>query len=102
VRGGQDIPRAREAVAGGVPSRRYKFPKLAPQMRVAFASMASKTGCKSLGELEITRSTSDVAVCLSKYPLIPVNQIVMQSGPASGNRMQLDLLRRRDGLSHCR
>src|SRR5262245_2721673 len=32
-------------------------------MRVAFASMASKTGCKSPGELEITRSTSEVAVC---------------------------------------
>src|SRR5215472_1770830 len=34
-------------------------------MRVAFASMASKTGCKSPGEPEITRSTSDVAVCCS-------------------------------------
>src|SRR5580692_11458589 len=27
---------------------------------------------------------------------------ILQSGPASGNRMQLDLLRLRDGLSHCR
>src|SRR5215831_19862230 len=34
-------------------------------MRVAFASMASKTGCKSPGEMEITRSTSEVAVCCS-------------------------------------
>ncbi len=34
-------------------------------MRVAFASMASKTGSSSPGELEMTRSTSEVAVCCS-------------------------------------
>jgi hypothetical protein len=34
-------------------------------MRVAFASMAWKTDSTSLGELEMTRSTSDVAACRS-------------------------------------
>ena len=34
-------------------------------MRVAFSSMDSKTGCRSPGELEMTCSTSDVAVCCS-------------------------------------
>src|SRR6516162_37517 len=47
------------------PSRRYRFPKLASQMRVAFASIAENTGSSSPGELEITRSTSEVAVCCS-------------------------------------
>src|SRR5262249_54266633 len=41
------------------------MPKLAPQMRVAFANIASKTGCKSPGEPEMTCSTSEVAVCCS-------------------------------------
>ena len=41
------------------------MPNLASQMRVAFASMASKTGSSSPGELEMTRSTSEVAVCCS-------------------------------------
>ena len=31
--------------------------------KVAFDNIASKTGCKSPGELEITFSTSEVAVC---------------------------------------
>src|SRR5262249_23109808 len=38
---------------------------LASQRRVAFASMASKTGCNSPGELPMTPSTSEVAVCCS-------------------------------------
>src|SRR5262249_45834818 len=41
------------------------MPNSAPQMRVAFASMASNTGLSSPGELEMTRSTSEVAVCCS-------------------------------------
>jgi hypothetical protein len=41
-------------------------PNAASQMRVAFASIASNTGFKSPGELEITRSTSEVAVCCSR------------------------------------
>ena len=44
-------------------------PKLASQMRVAFSSMASNTGSSSPGELEMTRSTSDVAVCCSSDSL---------------------------------
>ena len=34
-------------------------------MRVAFSSMASNTGSSSPGELEMTFSTSEVAVCCS-------------------------------------
>ena len=42
------------------------MPNFASQMRVAFASMASNTGSSSPGELEMTRSTSDVAVRCSR------------------------------------
>ena len=35
----------------------------APQTRAALAAIASMTGCTSVGELEITRRTSAVAVC---------------------------------------
>ena len=34
-------------------------------MRTAFSSIAANTGSRSPGELEITWSTSDVAVCCS-------------------------------------
>ena len=41
------------------------MPNLASQIRVAFASMAWKTGSSSPGELTDDLSTSDVAVCCS-------------------------------------
>ena len=41
------------------------MPKLAAQSWVAFARMAWNTGSSSLGELEMTLSTSEVAVCCS-------------------------------------
>ena len=41
------------------------MPNFASQMRVAFSNMASNTGCSSPGELEMTFSTSLVAVCCS-------------------------------------
>ncbi len=41
------------------------MPNSASQMRVAFSSMALNTGCRSPGELEMTFSTSLVAVCCS-------------------------------------
>src|SRR5215472_6492134 len=47
------------------PSYRYRAPNLASHTRVAFASIASKTGSKSPGELLITWRISDVAVCCS-------------------------------------
>src|SRR5215831_18701832 len=47
-------------------SRRYRSPSLAPQMRTAFARIAWKTALSSPGELEMTRSTSEVAVCCSR------------------------------------
>jgi len=40
-------------------------PNLASHKRVAFTSMAWNTGPRSPGELEMTRSTSEVAVCCS-------------------------------------
>src|SRR5262249_41479285 len=48
------------------PSHSHKTPNLASQRRVASASMISKTGCRSPGELEMTFSTSEVAVCCSR------------------------------------
>ena len=47
------------------PSHRNSMPNLASQMRGAFASMAWNTGSSSPGEPEMTRSTSEVAVCCS-------------------------------------
>src|SRR5215472_7520019 len=47
------------------PSRRNSVPNVASQMRTAFARMVWNTGSKSPGELEMTRSTSEVAVCCS-------------------------------------
>ena len=49
------------------PSKSNMLPKLAPQMRTAFSSMAANSGCRSPAELEITWSTSEVAVCCSSY-----------------------------------
>ena len=48
-----------------LPSRSQRLPNFASQIRVAFASIVWKTGSSSLGVVEITRSTSDVAVCRS-------------------------------------
>ena len=45
------------------PSQRNNMPYWASQMRVAFSSIAWKTGSSSPGELLMTSSTSAVAVC---------------------------------------
>ncbi len=42
------------------------MPHWASHSRVAFSSMAPNTGSSSPGELEMTRSTSEVAVCCSR------------------------------------
>ena len=42
------------------------MPNLASQMRVAFSNIAWNTGSSSPGELDMTLSTSDVAVCCSQ------------------------------------
>src|SRR5262245_34930169 len=47
------------------PSLNSSVPNLASLSRVAFSSMAWNTGSSSPGELEMTPSTSDVAVCCS-------------------------------------
>ena len=47
-------------------SKRNRMPNLASQMRVAFSSMAWNTGSSSPGELLMTLSTSEVAVCCSQ------------------------------------
>src|SRR6266478_5879022 len=54
-----------EIIRAESPSIRYRSPNLAPQMRVAFASMASNTGSSSPGDRLMTCSTSEVAVCCS-------------------------------------
>jgi hypothetical protein len=41
------------------------MPNFASQMRVAFANIASNTGFSSLGELDMTLRTSDVAISCS-------------------------------------
>ena len=50
---------------GTIVIMRTETPNSALQMRVAFSSMDSNTGCRSPGELEMTFSTSEVAVCCS-------------------------------------
>ena len=45
------------------------FPNVASQMRTAFASMVSKTGSNSPDDVEMTCSTSEVAVCCSSASL---------------------------------
>ena len=58
------------------------MPNFASQIRTAFSSMASKTGSSSPGELEMTWSTSEVAVCC-----LAVNsaQLVEQAGVLDGD-----------------
>jgi hypothetical protein len=48
------------------PSHSQRVPWLASQIRVAFASIAWNTDSSSPDELEMTRSTSEVAVCCSR------------------------------------
>ena len=45
------------------PSRSHRLPNCAPQTCTAFASTASNTGPSSPDEVEMTCSTSEVAVC---------------------------------------
>ena len=49
-----------------VPSRRRNTTSSIPQTRVALATMASRTGCTSVGERLMILSTSDVAVWCSR------------------------------------
>jgi hypothetical protein len=60
--GTPNIESARHALS----SYRNRTPKLAPQIRTAFANMASKTGSSSPGEVEMICNTSEVAVCCSR------------------------------------
>src|SRR3954463_9895821 len=48
---------------------RNRTPNFASHMRKAFSSMVLNTGCRSPGELDMTRSTSSVATCRSKASL---------------------------------
>ena len=75
--------------------------ELASQMRVAFSSMAWNTGSNSPGELEMTFSTSAVAVCCSSDSQIvgALAQLVEQPRVLDGDDRlggevlhQLDLL----------
>ncbi len=51
------------------PSRKISDAVSASHRRVAFSTMVLKTGSSSPGELEMTPSTSDVAVCCSNASL---------------------------------
>ena len=46
-------------------SQRKRLPSFASQIRVALPNIAANTGSRSPGELEMTWSTSEVAVCCS-------------------------------------
>jgi hypothetical protein len=54
-----------EMIRAASPSIRYRIANLASQVRVALANMAWNTGSNSPGELEMTRNTSEVALCCS-------------------------------------
>ena len=76
------------------------MPNLASQMRVAFSSIALNTGARSPGELEMTFSTSEVAVCCSSDRSVgALAQLVEQPRVLDGDHRlrgevlhQLDLL----------
>ena len=71
------------------------MPNLASQMRVAFPRIASKTGCNSPGELEMTSSTSLVAVCCSsEFTQLAEQPRVLDGDDRLGGEVldQLDLL----------
>ena len=91
--------------AGGAPCMRsvaelvavveQTWPNLASQMRVAFSSIAANTGARSPGDVLMTLSTSDVAVCCSS----DFTQLVEQPRVLDGDHRlrgevlhQLDLL----------
>ena len=59
--------------------RDKRSPNLASQMRVAFSSIASNTGPRSPGELEMTFNTSEVAVCCSRPRDLVRAQLVEQA-----------------------
>ena len=75
VRSKKRLPLTYSAYCGGAlcsatrrklsPSRSNMVPNAASQIRVAFSSMAWNTGSSSPGELLMTLSTSEVAVCCS-------------------------------------
>ena len=80
-------------------------PNLASQMRVAFSSMVWNTGCSSPGELEMTRSTSEVAVCCSSASASSLRQLGrVRASPnsACGRTRALAFVRRRTKLATAR
>ena len=105
--------RRASANAGGAPCRatnrnaspsvRNSVPNFASQMRTAFASRASNTGFNSPGELEMTFSTSEVAVCCSSvsFSLCSSSAILSVVSTAGGSRPAFDALRRFNVLGRC-
>jgi hypothetical protein len=57
------------AIRNAFPSYSTRLPNLAWQIRTAFSSMALNTGSSSPGELLMTCSTSEVAICCSSASL---------------------------------
>src|SRR5262252_7586847 len=64
------------------PSYRQSNAKLPSHRRVALVRIVSNTGARSVGELEITRRTSDIAVCCSSESL---RQLVQQPRVLDGD-----------------
>ena len=58
------IVRGREVQGAAAPA--VNVSKCRVEMRTAFSNMVANTGCSSPGELEMTLSTSEVAVCSSR------------------------------------
>jgi len=59
------MPPLLAARRGDVPSTSMTVASCPSQTRAAFRAMAFRTGCRLVGELEITRRISLVAVCCS-------------------------------------
>jgi len=66
------------------------------------AARAQQPALPVIGFLRVTSASDSTHLVAAFQQGLKQTGFVLQSGPASANRMQLDLLRRRDGLSHCR
>ena len=76
------------------PSQPWIIPNFAPLMRTAFSSMLANTGSRSPEAVEITWSTSEVAVCCSSDSQFVQQPRILDGDDSLGGevRDQLDLL----------
>ena len=64
---------------------KIEMPNFAPQLRTALSSIVANTGSRSPGELAMTCSTSDVAVCRSSAPVSLRSQFIEQPRVLDGD-----------------